>query len=90
MSATTASQHTTAASHTRLTKRGRVLLLAALVAVLFGAFSLGRSVSEAAAAERADPRSTSSRCSRATPCGAWRSGSRPTTTRGTSSRRSAT
>ena len=49
MSATTASQHTTAASHTRLTRRGRVLLLTALVAVLFGAFSLGRSVSEAAA-----------------------------------------
>ena len=48
MSATTASQHTTTAHHTRLTKRGRVLLLAALVAVLFGAFSLGRSVSEAA------------------------------------------
>ena len=49
MSATTASQHTTTASHTRLTRRGRVLLLTALVAVLFGAFSLGRSVSEAAA-----------------------------------------
>ena len=49
MSATTASQHTTAAGHTRLTRRGRVLLLTALVAVLFGAFSLGRSVSEAAA-----------------------------------------
>ncbi len=49
MSATTASQHTTAANHTRLTRRGRVLLLTALVAVLFGAFSLGRSVSEAAA-----------------------------------------
>ena len=48
MSATTASQHATTASHTRLTRRGRVLLLAALVAVLFGAFSLGRSVSEAA------------------------------------------
>jgi LysM repeat protein len=48
MSATTATQHTTTANHTRLTKRGRVLLLAALVAVLFGAFSLGRSVSEAA------------------------------------------
>ena len=48
MSATTATQHTTAGSHTRLTRRGRVLLLAALVAVLFGAFSLGRSVSEAA------------------------------------------
>ena len=48
MSATTASQHTTAASDMRLTRRGRVLLLAALVAVLFGAFSLGRSVSEAA------------------------------------------
>ena len=49
MSATTATQHSTAASHTRLTRRGRVLLLTALVAVLFGAFSLGRSVSEAAA-----------------------------------------
>ena len=48
MSATTASQHTTTAGHTRLTRRGRVLLLAGLVAVLFGAFSLGRSVSEAA------------------------------------------
>jgi LysM repeat protein len=48
MSATTAAQHTTAASHTRLTRRGRVLLLLSLVAVLFGAFSLGRSVSEAA------------------------------------------
>ncbi len=48
MSATTATQHTTVASHTRLTRRGRVLLLLALVAVLFGAFSLGRSVSEAA------------------------------------------
>jgi LysM repeat protein len=48
MSATTASQHTTAGSHTRLTRRGRVLLLTALVAVLFGAFSLGRSVSQAA------------------------------------------
>lgn len=49
MSATTASQHTMSSSHTRLTRRGRVLLLTALVAVLFGAFSLGRSVSEAAA-----------------------------------------
>lgn len=49
MSATTAFQNTTAANHTRLTRRGRVLLLTALVAVLFGAFSLGRSVSEAAA-----------------------------------------
>ncbi len=48
MSATTASQHTTVGSHTRLTRRGRVLLLTALVAVLFGAFSLGRSVSQAA------------------------------------------
>jgi LysM repeat protein len=48
MSATTATHHTTAGSHTRLTRRGRVLLLTALVAVLFGAFSLGRSVSEAA------------------------------------------
>ena len=48
MSATTATQHTTVAGHTRLTRRGRVLLLLLLVAVLFGAFSLGRSVSEAA------------------------------------------
>lgn len=48
MSATTASHSTTTASHTRLTRRGRVLLLTALVAVLFGAFSLGRSVSQAA------------------------------------------
>ena len=55
MSATTASQHTTTAHHTRLTKRGRVLLLAALVAVLFGAFSLGRSVSEAAAPSAQTP-----------------------------------
>jgi LysM repeat protein len=49
MSAITASHQTTTGTHTRLTRRGRVLLLAALVAVLFGAFSLGRSVSEAAA-----------------------------------------
>ena len=48
MSASTASQHSTTGSHTRLTRRGRVLLLAALVAVLFGAFSLGRSASQAA------------------------------------------
>ena len=48
MSATTASQHSTTGSHTRLTRRGRVLLLGLLVAVLFGAFSLGRSASEAA------------------------------------------
>ena len=48
MSASTATQHSTTASHTRLTRRGRVLLLAALVAVLFGAFSLGRSASQAA------------------------------------------
>lgn len=49
MSATTASQHTTSTGHTRLTRRGRVLLVAGLVSVLFAAFSLGRSVSEAAA-----------------------------------------
>lgn len=48
MSASTASQQTTTGAHTRLTRRGRVLLLAALVAVLFAAFSLGRSASEAA------------------------------------------
>ena len=41
MSASTASQHTTAGHHTRLTRRGRVLLLALLVAVLFGAFGFG-------------------------------------------------
>ena len=48
MSTSTASQHTTTGSHIRLTRRGRVLLLALLVAVLFGAFSLGRSASQAA------------------------------------------
>ena len=48
MSATTASQHTTNGSHVRVTRRGRVLLLLALVAVLFAAFSLGRSASQAA------------------------------------------
>ena len=48
MSASTASQHSTTGSHTRLTRRGRVLVLAALVAVLFAAFSLGRSASQAA------------------------------------------
>ena len=48
MSASTASQHSTTHPHTRLTRRGRVLLLALLVAVLFGAFSLGRSASQAA------------------------------------------
>ncbi len=39
----------------RLTRRGRTLLLAALVAVLFGAFSLGRSASEAAPVAQAQP-----------------------------------
>ena len=45
---TTDSLHRTTATHVRLTRRGRALLLGALVAVLFGAFSLGRSVTEAA------------------------------------------
>ncbi len=48
MSASTASQQSTTGSPVRLTRRGRVLLLAALVAVLFAAFSLGRSASQAA------------------------------------------
>ena len=48
MSASTAAQHTTNGAHVRVTRRGRVLLLVALVAVLFGAFSLGRSASQAA------------------------------------------
>jgi LysM repeat protein len=47
MSASTA-QHPTNGSHVRVTRRGRVLLVLALVAVLFGAFSLGRSASQAA------------------------------------------
>jgi predicted Zn-dependent protease len=49
MSASTAShQQSTTGSHMRLTRRGRVLVLALLVAVLFAAFSLGRSASQAA------------------------------------------
>ena len=43
----TATQHTTTGSHLRLTRRGRVLLLTALVAVLFATFSLGRAATEA-------------------------------------------
>lgn len=39
----------------RLTRRGRILLLSALVAVLFGAFSLGRSASEAAPQGQGQP-----------------------------------
>ena len=35
-------------AHLRLTRRGRLLLLVALVGVLFAAFSLGRSASQAA------------------------------------------
>lgn len=37
-------------SHVRVTRRGRALLVLSLVAVLFGAFSLGRANSEAAPA----------------------------------------
>ena len=48
MSTSTAAQHTTNGTHVRITRRGRVLLLLALVAVLFAAFSLGRSASQAA------------------------------------------
>jgi predicted Zn-dependent protease len=48
MSASTSHQHSTNGSHLRLTRRGRVLVLAVLVAVLFAAFSLGRSASQAA------------------------------------------
>ena len=46
MSTATASQHT-ATAPLRLTRRGRLLVLAVLVAVLFGAFSLGRSATQA-------------------------------------------
>ena len=56
MSASTASQHTTTRSHVRLTRRGRVLVMAVLVAVLFATFSLGRSASEAAGSATAAPR----------------------------------
>lgn len=38
-----------------LTRRGRVLLLALLVAVLFGAFSLGRAAPQAASAAPSTP-----------------------------------
>ena len=48
MSASTASHHTSTGTHMRVTRRGRLLLLVALVAVLFGAFSLGRAASQAA------------------------------------------
>lgn len=41
--------------HARLTRRGRLLLLVALVGVLLGAFSLGRSVSQAAPRAEAAP-----------------------------------
>lgn len=47
MSASTSHHHSTNGSHMRLTRRGRVLVLAVLVAVLFAAFSLGRSASQA-------------------------------------------
>lgn len=40
--------HDTADAPLRLTRRGRLLLLVALVAVLFGAFSLGRTATQAA------------------------------------------
>ena len=39
----------------RLTRRGRVLLLALLVAVLFGAFSLGRAAPQAASDRQSAP-----------------------------------
>ena len=56
MSASTASQqHSTTGSHMRLTRRGRVLVLAVLVAVVFAAFSLGRSASQAAPPSAAAP-----------------------------------
>lgn len=47
---TTTLSKTTTAQHVRLTTRGRALVLIALVAVLFGAFSFGRANSEAAPA----------------------------------------
>ena len=44
----TAHTSTTSPSQAHLTRRGRTLLLLALVALLFGAFSLGRANTEAA------------------------------------------
>lgn len=44
----TALRSDTAEAPLRLTRRGRVLLLLSLVAVLFGAFSLGRTATQAA------------------------------------------
>ena len=52
MSATTASQHTTAASHTRLTRRGRLVVVAVLAGLLFAAFSLGRVGAEGSTSEQ--------------------------------------
>lgn len=48
MATTTADLHPTTDAHLRLTRRGRLLLLVTLVAVLFGAFSLGRAATQAA------------------------------------------
>ena len=42
-------------SPVHLTRRGRVLLLALLVAVLFGAFSLGRAAPQAASVNQSGP-----------------------------------
>ena len=48
MSATTSARRTAAAPAVHLTRRGRVLSVVVFAAVLLGAFSLGRTASEAA------------------------------------------
>ena len=48
MATTTTALPSTADAHLRLTRRGRLLLVVTLVAVLFGAFSLGRAATQAA------------------------------------------
>lgn len=51
----TATTTATALTPVHLTRRGRVVLMLALVAVLFGAFSLGRADSQAAPTAGAEP-----------------------------------
>ena len=48
MTTTPADLHHSSDTHLRLTRRGRLLVLVTLVAVLFGAFSLGRAATQAA------------------------------------------
>ena len=56
MTATTSAPRSRSAAHAvRLTRRGRVLVVLALAAVLLGAFSLGRTGSQAAVVETEQP-----------------------------------